>query len=841
MNFSALPINEILVQIKQALIEKNELVIEAPPGAGKTSTVPLALLDAPWRGSKKILMLEPRRVAARSAAERLASLLGEKPGHRVGYTIRLEKKTSKHTCIEVLTEGVLTRRLQSDPELSDTAAIIFDEFHERNIHSDLGLALCLQSRELFRDKDNPLKLIAMSATIDAEAIAALLHAEKITSKGKAFPVDIHYKPTAFKVSDSLEDEVLECIQLALARHTGNILVFLPGQGEIRRLATLLSNLNHKDLGVYPLHGSLSFSEQNAAIAPLPADSPYKRKIVLSTDLAETSLTIEGVNIVIDSGFTRKPQFDARTAMTRLHTLRISQASAKQRAGRAGRLAAGVCFRLWSAEQHAQLQSHSKPEILQADLTPLALQLLQWGVSEPRELSWLDAPPAAAFAQAQDLLSELGAVEKRGEHFILTEHGEEMSTLPAEPRLAHMLIQASKYGLINLASQVAALLSERRPYSQTDIEYGIDLLRGNIACGAQQKNWLKRCQQQAKIFQQLIKHQEAENKISVRDAIGFLLACAFPDRIARRRENSRNNYLLSNGRSAKLAANDALTSHEWLVTAELGGQSGQREDKIFSAAALNPALFDTKLKNLCAEAELVEWRDDRLLAEKQLCVGKIIVKKYPLKNVAVEHFQQATLALVKKHGVLILPWDKDCRQWQARVCLLRKAFPDSDPAWPDISDSELVETLDKWFLPFAGNIRSRADLKTLPLLRCLESMLTWPQLQQLKELAPERLKVPSGSSYSIDYSQTPPVLQVKLQEMFGCTSTPTVASGKIKLLVHLLSPARRPLQVTQDLEGFWKSSYQDVKKEMKGRYPKHPWPDDPLQALPTRATKKKFQP
>ncbi|WP_075187836.1 ATP-dependent helicase HrpB [Teredinibacter haidensis] len=834
-----LPIAEIMADIINSLQKSNELVLEAPPGAGKTTTVPLALMDAPWRKGNKILVLEPRRVAARAAAERMAQLLGEKVGETVGYTIRLERKVSKKTVIEVITEGVLTRRLQYDPELSDTALVIFDEFHERNIHSDLGLALCLQGRDVFREPENPLKLLVMSATLNGEAVSSLINnAPLIRSEGRSYPVDIFFgknQPLGAPVTDN----IVKTIEQALRAQAGNILVFLPGQKEINDCAKQLSSIVESSVAVLTLHGSIPLIEQQKAIAPLAKTSPYTRKIVLATDIAETSLTIEGVNIVVDSGLARKPQFDPRTGMTRLSTVRISRASSIQRAGRAGRLAPGVCYRLWSAEQQSQLLAHTPAEILEADLTPLVMQLLQWGVTEPSELQWLDSPPAAAFQQALTLLQQLGAVDHNTQ--ALTPHGEAMAALPMEPRLAHMLVAGAQHGLKGKASNIAALLGDRNPLPGTDIETALSILAGDIICNQQHQGWLKRTRQQAKQYRQLVQQNVQAPTIEQNAQTGFLLACAFPDRIAKKRDNSRHQYLLSNGRSARLGEHDPLAGSEWLAIAELGGHSGQREDRIFSATRLSPVLFSRELREQKSQREIIEWQDEKLIAEKQSCIGKIILKRSPLKAISEQQRQDAIITLVQSLGIQTLPWDKDLRQWQARIILLHNAFPDAQPGWPDMRDKTLTESAHQWLSPFVNNISKRADLKRLDLKSILESLLPWPLPKQLNELAPERIQVPSGSHLSIDYSQSPPVLEVKLQEMFGCKTTPTIANGKIKLLVHLLSPARRPLQITQDLEGFWNTSYQDVKKEMKGRYPKHPWPDNPWDAEATKFTKRKKPP
>lgn len=833
---ASLPISAQLKTIAEALERHHQLVLEAPPGAGKTTSVPLALMEAPWRAGRKILVLEPRRIAARAAATRMAELLGEPLGHSVGYTIRLEKKVSANTIVEVVTEGVLTRRLQQDPELADTALVIFDEFHERNIHSDLGLALCLQARELFRDENNPLKLLVMSATLDGAAVSELLDAPVIRSEGRSYPVDIHYGHTSPQAANLTRVLVTTIID-ALTQNRGNLLVFLPGQREIRDCAARLSPQLSETIALCSLHGGIPLYDQQQAIAPVDG-TRFERKIVLTTDIAETSLTIAGVNVVIDSGLARKPKFDPRTGMTRLQTVRISRASSEQRAGRAGRLAAGVCYRLWSREQHAQLLPHTAPEIAQADLAPLALQLLHWGVADPQELRWLDPPAAPAYQQALQLLRNLGAVHGEPHKPVLTVHGEKMAVLPTEPRLAHMLLIAAEQGLLPLAAQLAALLTERDPMHSIDIQHSVQALHGEVHCANQHRPWLKRVEQQARQYRQQVITASDTSTIPDSWQISYLLASAFPDRIAKKRANSRHQYLLSNGRSARLPETDALAGEEWLAIVELGGQTGQREDTIYRATALAPDLFDTHLQHLMQERDYCDWQDGRLVAQRQTCIGQIVVTRHPLLQLSDQQYQQAVLAYVRQRGLTTLPWTPELRQWQSRVALVRKQRPEHTPAWPDVSDQHLLQTMDDWLAPFVSDIRKQADINQLPLRTILENLLPWPLTQQLNELAPERIQVPSGSNLRIDYVASPPVLEVKLQEMFGCKHTPTVVDGRVTLLVHLLSPARRPLQITQDLEGFWNTSYQDVKKEMKGRYPKHPWPDNPWEAQATRFTKKR---
>ena len=835
-----LPISAVLPAIRDTLMTHHELVLEAPPGAGKTTVVPLALLEEPWLRSQKIVVLEPRRMAARAAAERMASLLGERVGETVGYRIRLENRTGPNTRIEVITEGILTRWLQDDPSLSGVALVIFDEFHERNLNTDFGLALSIQGRELFRADDEPLKLLVMSATLDGDAVAALLDdAPILRSEGKQFPVDIIYGKT-LALRQSIVEPVVAAIDRALLDNTGSILVFLPGQGEIRRVAEQLRPIiTANNIAVAPLYGGLTMEQQQAAIRP--AASGF-RKVVLATDIAETSLTIEGIATIIDAGLSRKPVFDPVTGMTRLHTQRLSSASSTQRAGRAGRMQAGRCYRLWSEDQQQQLLAHATPEILQADLLPLALQLNNWGIDDPAELRWMDPPPPAPFQQAVDLLEKLGALKRGNNNALqLTAHGQQMASLAMHPRLAHMLLWGCRYGLQRMAVELAALLSERDPFREqgADLAYRLDVLRGEIPCAKSHRPWLQRVTRQADSFMRVLKKHQIARQSTLADeqGLGFLIACAYPDRIASQRKAGAMSYRVANGRTAILNEQDALANQPWLAVAELGGRVGYSDDVIFSAASLDMELLKGPLQSLCTTVEIAEWDDKRhrFIAERQCRVGALVVENQPQGQMEPEVKIAALLALVRKRGLAILPWTDELRQWQARVELLRQ-LEGSELAWPDVSDQGLLATLEQWLAPFIESVNHIDDFKKLNLKNMLTGLLPWPLPQQLDELAPLRYQVPSGSSVSIDYGQSPPVLAVKLQEMFGAEHTPTVANGKVKLLVHLLSPARRPLQVTQDLAGFWRSSYQQVKKEMKGRYPKHPWPDDPLQAIATRHVK-----
>jgi len=847
MKDSGLPIEDCLDALRQRLTERDEVVLEAPPGAGKTTLVPLALRTEPWLAGRKILMLEPRRIAAKSAAHRMASLLDERPGETVGYRMRLDSKIGPATRIEVITEGILTRMLQSDPALEGVGMVIFDEFHERSLDSDLALALCLQARTLFGDGDRRVKILLMSATLDSNAIAALLDdAPVVSSEGRAYPVEIVYG-SARKPGERIVERVVTTIQQALLQNPqGSVLAFLPGQGEIRRchdaLQGWLLSKQMRDVHLRPLFGNLSIDEQQRAIAPLAGREVADRKVVLATNIAETSLTIEGVDIVVDSGLERAARFDPATGMTGLHTRRISRASSEQRAGRAGRLRPGKCYRLWSVQQQQQLAAQSSAEILSADLAPLALQLLQWGVDDPVELKWLDPPPRGPWAQALDLLQALGALDQRGAARVISAHGEAMSALPVHPRLAHMLLNGAASGHARTATLLASLLSDRDPLpDEPDMGHRLDILSGETDCPAQFRGWLTRTRQLAGQLQSRLEKLPAARTtpsqlVPQAQASAYLLASAYPDRIARRRHSG--GYQLANGRSASFNGAPALSRHRWLAVAEVSSMAGGASDVIRSAAALDETLFDSALQALVSEQTLAHWdrKAGRFIAERQRCIGALVLQREALDAVPADAKREALVEYLRSEELKPLPWNADLRQWCARVSLLRSVEPAA--GWPDVSQQGLSDRLDDWLGPWLDPVNSLQGLGKLDLHAILTSQLSWEKQQQLQRLAPTRFEVPSGSSIRIDYTASPPVLAVKLQEMFGCEQTPSVAGGRVALLVHLLSPAGRPLQITQDLAGFWRTSYHDVKREMKGRYPKHPWPDDPLVALATRHTKRR---
>ena len=833
----SLPIDEVLPALRLALAERDETVLEAPPGAGKTTRVPLALLNEPWLAGQKILMLEPRRLAARAAAERLASELGEKVGETVGYRIRLDSKVGPNTRIEVVTEGILTRRLQHDPALEGVGLLIFDEFHERSLDADLALALSLSGRELFRD-EQPLKILLMSATLEGERLASILDdAPILRSEGRMYPVAMRWgRP--FVPGEFIEPRVVQTVLDAINDESGSLLVFLPGQAEIRRVNQQLADAlgSRSDILLCPLHGELDLAAQRAAIEPAPKGL---RKVVLATNIAETSLTIDGVRVVIDAGLARVPRFDPGSGMTRLDTQRISRASATQRAGRAGRLEPGVCYRLWSEDQHAQLAAYGSAEILQADLAGLALQLARWGVT-PEQLIWLDVPPSASYAQARQLLERLGAL--RGEK--LTPHGEAMAELPAHPRIAHLLIRGQDLGLADMACDVAALLGERDILrgAGADVHSRLALLSGESRAARGGQGGVQRAKQLARQYRSNLRGKPTQ---PVADPdhprwLGALLALAYPDRVAQQRKPGGAEYRLANGRAALFSEVDGLMKQPWLVIADLGSRQGQREERIYLAAEFDPALLDGVLSEQVNVVDQLDWdeREGVLRAERQRKVGELVLSREPLTGLDEAARTQALVNLVRRKGLELLPWTPELRQWQARVALLRELEiqAQGQSEWPDVSDTALVAGLEDWLAPYLGRVSRLSHFANLDLSSIVHNLLKWPLPQRLDELAPHHIKVPSGSSVRLDYSEHPPILAVRLQELFGLADTPRIAGGRQVVKLHLLSPARRPVQVTQDLANFWRSTYAEVKKDLKGRYPKHYWPDDPLVAEATARIK-----
>ncbi len=827
-----LPIESVLPDLQKALSKHACAVLQAPPGAGKTTLVPLSLIDSDWLAGRRIMMLAPRRLAARAAARRMANLLGEDVGQTVGYRVRMDSRVSAATRIEVVTEGVLTRMLQGDPSLEGVGLVIFDEFHERSLDADLGLALCCDMQGVLSPD---LRLLVMSATIMAEPVAAMLgDAPVIDCPGREFPVETRYAGRHAPAASI--DAIADAVLCAARTESGSLLVFLPGASEIRQTA---KRLNAAELGpewiVAPLFGSLPQQEQDRAISPAPQG---KRKIVLATSIAETSLTIEDVRVVVDSGLSRIPRYDIRSGLTRLVTVPVSRASADQRRGRAGRTAPGVCIRLWSENVHQGLVAAHRPEILEADLASLVLELAIWGVDDPGTLNWLDPPPLHACESARGLLRSLGALDENGR---VTEHGRQTAALPAHPRMAHMLLAAAEMGQQEIACDLAALLIERDPFrfdygwQDVDMQLRIDLVtavRRNIpfrcpgaTIDESAVRWVIRT---AAHLRRRFKNIAGNRKDA---SIGKLLALAYPDRIAQVRTGVRGHYILANGRGAYLDPAAPLSTESWLVAVELDGE--RRNSRIFKAAAYNLSLFKEQFAGQTETVDVVEWDAERkaVAARRELKFGALTLQSEPLAAPDAEQVQNVLMQGIRQAGIASLPWTKALRSWQKRVNFLRRLFAEEDE-WPNVSDEGLEANLENWLAPYVSGMTRLRDITAKGLEIALSNLLAYPQRKRLDEFAPAHFAVPSGSRIPIDYSGEMPVLAVRLQEMFGLERTPTIAAGKHPLLIHLLSPAGRPVQITQDLAGFWKTGYPEVKKELKGRYPKHYWPDDPLQAEPT---------
>lgn len=840
-----LPISPVLPALRAALATHTGVVLEAPPGAGKTTLVPLALLDASWLHGRRIVMLEPRRLAARAAATRMAALCNEAVGATVGYRIRFERKVSAATRIEVVTEGMLTRRLQVDPELADVGLVIFDEFHERHLTTDLALALTLDAGRALRPD---LRVLVMSATLDGAAVAQLLtHARGsetpvLRSEGRSFPVDIRYTPPA--ANDPLGTAAAARALAAMAEHAGDALVFLPGAREIRRAQAWLTQRANADIALHVLHGDAPQAAQDAALQP-----GAKRKIILATPIAETSLTIEGVQIVIDAGFARAPAFDPNSGMTRLDTVRISKASAAQRAGRAGRTSAGVCYRLWNETVQHGLVAHTRAEILQADLAPLVLELAAWGIADAAQaaaLPWLDAPPAPAYAQAQVLLRNLHALKPDGR---ISDVGTRMSELPVHPRLARMLLAAPREHL-SLACDLAALLAERDIFRggarNVDMAARVDALRSfrtHATRGAYDGADADICRQVERASAQWRRlvdiGKEGEKQAAIgAHTIGRLLSLAYPDRIGKRREGGGGRYLLANGRGAALPAEAAHGREEYLVVPELdAGSAG--DATILRAAACTEADIRTQFPADIEKVDVVAWdaRAAAVIARRQERFGALALNTAELADSDPAQIAAAMANGVRALGLAALPWSDAAQTLRARIEFLRRTLPDE--AWPDLSDSALTATLDTWLTPYLAGMTRAAHLARLDLAAILAAQLDHRQRARLDSGAPTHVSLPSGVRVRLRYGEGDiPILAVKLQALFGCVDTPRVAFETVPVLVHLLSPAQRPIQVTQDLRGFWARTYAEVKKELKGRYPRQAWPDDPLHAPPTPTSQRK---
>ena len=833
-----LPIHDVIPEILSQLQSAHRLILQAPPGAGKTTAVPLALLKTSWLGDKQIIMLEPRRLAARSSAMRMAYLLNEKVGQRVGYQIKADRCVSRETKIIVVTEGILTRMLQSDPALENVAMIIFDEFHERNLHGDLALALTLQSQELLRED---LKLMVMSATLNTDALSELLeHPPLITAQGRSFPVQNIYlnakqsHPSLRELPALVTQTVLKILQ----DDHGSILVFLPGVKEIKNVEKRLrESVDEKQCIIAPLYGEMSKEAQDAAINPTETK---RRKVVLATNIAETSLTIEGITVVVDTGLQRVSTFNSASGMNRLTTTTISQDSATQRSGRAGRLSAGTCYRLW--HEHKILQKHTIPEILTSDLSPMILELAQWGVDDVSELQWLDLPKESAADHARDLLQQLGALKGRS----ITTHGKEMLALGTHPRLAHMILKAQDLGLSQHACIVAALLSEKEIFrgahrQNVDLSLRVSAIKEREDGAHIDRSAFYRVVESTKAFEKKLTSQKQQHH---HDAIALLLAFAYPDRIAKCRHLNDTRYLLSNNKGAKLHPEAELFGAPYLVVAQLDG--GGQDAQIYRAATIDEATLYTHLNTSIVTKEEVRWNSkmQRVEAREVTALGALILKEKHIQQPSSQALSSALLIAVKEVGLEALSWSKEAMNLRHRVNFLnhhKDATPQTETAigtLPDFSEQYLHEHLEDWLAPHLEGVSSFKALQKLNTHTLLLSLLTWEQQERIKTLAPIKYKVPSGSRITLNYSDpTAPTLSVRLQELFGLTETPALIHNHVPLTIELLSPAKRPMQVTKDLKSFWDNTYSEVKKELRGKYKKHYWPDDPYQAVATSKTKK----
>lgn len=801
-----LPISAVLRELTDAIASDGQAVLQAPPGAGKTTGVPLAVLETGIEG--RIIMLEPRRIAARAAADRMASLLGEKTGQTVGYRVRGDSRISKATRIEVVTEAILTRRIQNDPDLHGVAAVIFDEFHERSLHADLGLALTLEVRDALRPD---LILLVMSATLDAEPVAALMGgAPVITSQGRSFPVETRYLQRPLKKTSRFENDVADLTIAALGAETGSALVFLPGEGEIRRVQQALTGRIGPETMIRPLFGAMKLSDQRAAIRPVAEG----RKVVLATSVAETSLTIEGIAIVVDGGLARRVRFDPNSGMSRLVTERVTRAEAEQRRGRAGRLTKGVCYRLWTKGEEGALAAYAPAEIEVADLSGLALELAQWGAA-PTGLGFLTAPPEGTFAEACKLLQMLGALDQTNR---ITDHGRTIAALPVHPRLAHMLAVAGKS-----AADLAALLSDRDidRSAGVDLSTRIDIIRGRRR--APNSSALDRLRIEAKRLADL-----APDKPSMSHSA--MVALAYPDRIGLRRPGDAPRWLLSGGKGARMDEGAVLSGARMLVATDLDGET--REARIRQALRIDEETVRELFADKVFWRKTCRWsrRQRAVEAREQEVFGALVLKRRIWRDAPPEAIAAAALEGVRDLGLNALKMTGGAQRFLTRVDLARR----TDEAYPTVSEAALLGSAESWLLPYLGQVRTASDLAEIDFLELLKSWVGWALVQRLDALVPPRFTTPLGRQIVIDYSADVPAVSARLQEFFGVSEHPRVAGQALK--ITLLSPAGRPIAVTSDLPGFWSGSYADVRKDMRGRYPKHPWPEDPTAANPTLRAK-----
>ncbi len=807
-----LPVTEIISFVREQLAKENTLIVNAPPGAGKSTLLPLALMEEEWLKGKKIIMLEPRRLAARTIAARMSSLIEDEIGKTIGYRVRFDNRVSANTKIEVVTEGILTRMLHSDNALEDVGLVVFDEFHERSLHADLALALCREAQQVLRPD---LRIMIMSATLNMPQLKSLLKAPVAVSEGKQFPVEIIYSGDADETL--LPELTARTVMKAVKENEGDTLVFLPGEGEIKKCEELLRG-SLPEFSIHPLYGQLPQQEQFLAIMP---NKFGKRKVVLATSIAETSLTIEGIRIVVDTGFGRSSKFDTRSGLSKLETLRISKDSADQRAGRAGRLSSGVCYRMWTKATHERLAEHRIPEIMEADLASLVLDMANWGVTDILQLTWLTPPPKAALAQATEILHQLNALENNK----ITLHGKQIHRLACHPRIAHMLLMAIKIKDKQLGTDLAAVLEERDPLPR---ETGIDInLRVEALRRSRTNNNINRFGRIEKIAASYRKMLEIEVDNGAVDVFetGLLLAYAYPERIAFARPGNNAQFQLANGKYAVAGHKDDLAHEPWLAVAHMDLRDGL--GKIFLAAPLNPK----DLLPMVKEQTVISWdtRKGGIIATKELKIGSLVLQSKPLQNPNEEQITLAISNAIKNEGEQLLDFDETMEQLQNRIMSLRIWNPEQN--WPDVNTTVLLATNDKWLAPYLKNIKKPEELKKINLSEALFYSLDLEKQQALNNLAPQKLEVPSGSEIKIEYfiNGAVPVLSVRLQEVFGLSDTPTVNNGKTKVVMHLLSPGYKPVQVTSDLKSFWNNLYFEVKKELQRRYPKHAWPEDPWTA------------
>ena len=813
-----LPIDAVLDELGRTLTANNAAVLVAPPGAGKTTRVPLALLDAPWLNGKKIIMLEPRRIAARASAERMARTLGERAGETVGYRVRFGSKISRATRIEVVTEGIFSRQILDDPELTGVAAVLFDEFHERSLDADLGLALARDAQTGLRED---LRILVMSATLDGARVGKLLGgAPVVASEGRAFPVETRY--LGRKVDAPVERQMADAIATALRADPGSVLAFLPGAAEIRRTQNFLSErVQDASVEIVPLFGALDAAVQDRAIAPAPKG---QRKVVLATSIAETSLTIEGVRIVVDCGLARVPRYEPDIGLTRLETVRASRAAVDQRRGRAGRTEPGVCYRLWDEPQTASLAAYTQPEILSADLSSLVLDLAQWGVRDPATLAFLDSPPAPALKEAKALLDELGALDSDGR---ITAEGKSLRALALPPRLARMIVDSHRLGAGEAAADIAAILTERGLGGVSlDLDVRLDQFRRDRSPRASSARSL------AQRWAQQVASTEGPAAEDISPSTGIMLALAFPDRVARNRGNG--SFVLANGRGAAVEQTSALARAPYVAVAELTGTAAQ--GRILLAAPIAQEEIEARFADQIENREEISF--DRgamaLRARRKRTLHAITLSEAPVALSPSAETARVFAAGLVAAGLDRLPWSKALKQWRDRVMFLRKAEGDS---WPDLSDAALAADGENWLMPVLYDKTALKELSPGDLSDALMALLPWELRARLEREAPTHFEAPTGTMLAIDYeAEQGPTIAVRLQELFGLNTHPSIAKGKVPLVLELLSPAQRPVQVTRDLPGFWRGSYAAVRSDLRGRYPRHPWPEDPATAPPTRRVK-----